>query len=314
MMCVEIAVFISTLPRVYYFELETSWYLQVYLPPLSAFPHVIDFSFNNVGREYRCQRWMGFKPSWDLKHMRDHFVKKVVLSSSPDGQDDWFAVAIMCYTGEMVYCDGKDGESWKLVDARLFSCVEGFFSCEDVIYDKGLFYGVDKRGWIAMLDLRNHGEGAVVQLKVVEIPESFGGDVVYLVKLKDDLLMVSRILDAQCELDGTMFHKTIRFEVYKLDWSLLRWDVVKELGDYALFLGQNSSLSLSASLYGGCRENCIYFTDDLSENTSNGDWRYHDMGVFNLKNRRIKPLVSYWENSECTPMWVTPNPCLGDPF
>ena len=40
------------------------------------------------------------------------------------------------------------------------------------------------------------------------------------------------------------------------------WVNVDSLGDQALFAGDNSSMSLSASSFNGCKANCIYFTDD----------------------------------------------------
>ena len=41
-----------------------------------------------------------------------------------------------------------------------------------------------------------------------------------------------------------------------------KWVKVHSLGDQALFVGDNSSVSLSASSFNGCKANCIYFTDD----------------------------------------------------
>ena len=41
-----------------------------------------------------------------------------------------------------------------------------------------------------------------------------------------------------------------------------KWVKVDSLGDQALFVGDNSSLSLTASSLNGIKPNCIYFTDD----------------------------------------------------
>ena len=62
---------------------------------------------------------------------------------------------------------------------------------------------------------------------------------------------------------------TTGFKVLKLECSTevkskneYDWVNVDSLGDQALFAGDNSSMSLSASSFNGCKANCIYFTDD----------------------------------------------------
>ena len=62
---------------------------------------------------------------------------------------------------------------------------------------------------------------------------------------------------------------TIGFTIVKLEWSTevrskdeYKWVNVDSLGDQALFVGDNSSMSLFASSFNGCKANCIYFTDD----------------------------------------------------
>ncbi|GAB2289267.1 hypothetical protein Dimus_023572 [Dionaea muscipula] len=275
---------------------------KVYLPPLSTFPNVIDFSFYNVGREYIVRNSMGYVYSRNLKQMRDFYLKKVVFSASPGNGGDYIVMAIVNYTGEMVYCEGGD-DSWRLIEGATR------FSCEDVIYDKGLFFGVDKFGKIATVDVRTANGRPLVKLKIIKTPVVFGGDMMYLVNLEDDLLLVTRVLGVQCLSADYLVHKTTQFYVHKLDTSEPRWEVVRELGNYALFFGLNSSLLRSASDFGGCKGNCIYFTDDHSEYASDDGWRYHDMGIFNLEGGSIEPLPCYCEGSDCAPMWITPNPC-----
>ena len=104
---------------------------------------------------------------------------------------------------------------------------------------------------------------------------------------------------------------TVGFTVLKLKrftqaGSKYKYKYVKvdNLGDRALFVGDNSSVSLSASSLNGCKANCIYFTDDnieLYEETLNGGG--YDMGVFCMKDgtfyKHYPESFSYYS----TPLW-----------
>ncbi|XP_030963444.1 putative F-box protein At5g55150 [Quercus lobata] len=84
-----------------------------------------------------------------------------------------------------------------------------------------------------------------------------------------------------------------------------KWMKVDSLGDQALFVGDNSSLSLTASSLNGIKPNCIYFTDDdlrVFNCTRNGGGS--DMGVFSMKDAEIKSHYSGQSLSFfCTPLW-----------
>nr|POE57931.1 f-box protein [Quercus suber] len=89
---------------------------------------------------------------------------------------------------------------------------------------------------------------------------------------------------------------TTGFKILKLESSSevkskneYDWVNVDSLGDQALFVGDNSSMSLSASSFNGCKANCIYFTDDNVDcypNCLNGGG--YDMGVFSMEDGTIK--------------------------
>ena len=80
---------------------------------------------------------------------------------------------------------------------------------------------------------------------------------------------------------------------------------VDSLGDQALFVGDSSSLSLTALSLNGIKPNCIYAIDDdllVFHCTHNGG-RF-DMGVFSMENATIKPLYSGQSLSFfCSPPW-----------
>ncbi|ONI25094.1 hypothetical protein PRUPE_2G280300 [Prunus persica] len=74
---------------------------------------------------------------------------------------------------------------------------------------------------------------------------------------EEELLLVHRY--------GTYTHHcrvTNRFRVFKLDDDKYEWIEKNDLGDFALFVGDNSSISVVASKIQGCESNCIYFYDD----------------------------------------------------
>ncbi|GAB4828399.1 hypothetical protein Ancab_035397 [Ancistrocladus abbreviatus] len=274
---------------------------KVYLPPLSSFSNVIKFDLYSVGREYTILDSYGNSYTKNLRQMRDFFVKKIVLSASPAVNDsDFVALAIANHTGELAFCKTGD-HSWKSIEAPQFYC-------EDVIFFKGLFFGVDKLGKVAVLDVSDGNRAALI--KIIETPAVINGDMQYLVSLEDDLLVASRRLEVQYDSEAYFVHKTARFEVHKLNRSGPRWETVRDLENCSLFLGQNSSLLFpSASNVRGCKGNCIYFTDDYSEYNYEDVRGNHDMGIYNFIDGTIEPLPCNPRSSKSTPIWVMPYPC-----
>ncbi|KAJ0618742.1 hypothetical protein HanLR1_Chr02g0054641 [Helianthus annuus] len=252
-----------------------------HLPPLSSFPNVVNFSVYNVGREYTLKTVEGDVYTCSLKEMRNSFIKKVVFSSSPSDEDlDYYALAIVNQTGDLAYCR-KGDDVWRFVDdAQLY--------CEDVVFHKGCFYAVSKYGTIAVCDICGDLSNDVPNVSFIHTPlQVGGGDMQYLVSLGDELLLL----------------------VLKDGWM---WKSVVELDDWALFVGENSSVAIRASDFEGCKGNKIYFTDDYSEwnyDGANGD---HDLGVYDLEDGSVAALPCYtrkfyngrrWP----PPIWITPS-------
>ncbi|KAI8549374.1 hypothetical protein RHMOL_Rhmol06G0019600 [Rhododendron molle] len=265
------------------------------LPPLSSFPNVVAFDFSDVGREYSLRAPNGDVSTRSLSEMRDLFIKKVVLSSSPSVDLNFIVLAILNQTGDLAFC--KNGyRSWLFIeDAQSY--------CEDAIYCNGLFYAVNKLGQIAVCDVT----GEFPRVSFICTPPQIGGDLLYLVSLSsDELLLVTRYLDLEILDYGTR-----EFRVYRLDLSGPKWERVTSLGDQMLFLGENSSVALSASDFPGCKGNCIYYTDDYSELNYDGMAGNHDLGVYNLEDGSIDPLPCCYSlpRMRWPPIWVTPNPC-----
>ncbi|KAF3955653.1 hypothetical protein CMV_019154 [Castanea mollissima] len=112
--------------------------------------------------------------------------------------------------------------------------------------------------------------------------------------------------DSKDESDEEGFAKndnpyvTIGFTVHKLtrctqEGSIFKykWVKVDSLGDQALFVGNSSSLSLTASSLNGIKPNCIYFTDDdLFHFTCTRNGGGFDMGVYRMEDAIIMPHYS----------------------
>lgn len=236
--------------------------------------------------------------------MRDS-IKKIVLSVNPSKELRFVAIAILNQTGELVYCKNGD-DSWRFIPgAQSYS--------EDVIYCEGLFYAVDKHGGIAICDVHDDSP----KVSIVQTRTQLDGDMQYLINSGDELLLITRHLDLEFSFEphqSYLVYRTKRFEVSRLVWSGPHWERVKSLYDKMVFIGENSSLSLSASDFTGCMGNCIYFTDDYSESNYDGSLGEHDIGIYKLWDGSIEPLPCYPRNSFFrmgwpTPLWVTPTPC-----
>lgn len=266
---------------------------------------MVGFSYSDIGREYTLSSSLGNRYNLNLRQMRDVFIKKVVLSLSPAKDSNFIAVAILNQTGDLAYCK-NGGQCWTIIEgAQSYS--------EDVIYKKGLFYAVGKGGSMAVCDV----SGEVSRVSVIQMPRQIGGDLQYLVSSEDELFLVTRYLGLEFDLEPYhphLIYRTIKFEVFRVNWSGPQWEIVRSLGDKVLFIGENSSLALSASDFSGCVGDCIYYTDDYSETNYDDVYGENDLGIFKLQDGSIEPLPSYPRNLHYQlqwppPLWVTPNPC-----
>lgn len=269
---------------------------RIALPPLSAFPNVTKFDFYSIGREYTLRSPDNEHYFYSLKQMRDLFIKKVILSHSPDHDSKFFALAVLNRYENLAYCESGDS-SWKIIDG-----VRSYI--EDVIYYRSAFYAVNKFGSMAVCDV--NGEG-LPKVNFVNVEQQIDGDMQYLVDAMGDLLLVSRYLDFEIDLEHYVeVCKTVKFCVFKFDWNEQRWKNVPSLGNKLLFLGENSSIALVAGDYPGCKGNKIYFTNDYSGTNYESIAGDHDVGVYNLDGGSIETIPCYPRNSHW-PIWIAPS-------
>ncbi|KAF5199554.1 hypothetical protein FRX31_010866 [Thalictrum thalictroides] len=88
-------------------------------------------------------------------------------------------------------------------------------------------------------------------------------------------------------------YRTVKFVLYKLreGEEIKCWEKVENIGDRAFFVGYNSSFSVAASDFKGCRANSIYFTDDdsfLCEDLP--EPIRHDNGIFKLEDQSVESI------------------------
>ena len=197
---------------------------------------------------------------------------------------------------------------------------------DDIAFYKGIFYAVDVHGEVfaccsdELFACRIADNQKVGTTAVAPCPKGTH-DVIkkYIVESSGGLLLVSRMRggrlysyedeDQEEAIDDDPY-VTIGFTVLKLKrctqaGSKYKYKYVKvhSLGDRALFVGDNSSVSLSASSFNGCKVNCIYFTDDNFEFYGANGGGY-DMGVFSVEDGEYKhhyegESLSYFS----TPLW-----------
>ncbi|KAM7263616.1 hypothetical protein ACFE04_001299 [Oxalis oulophora] len=241
--------------------------------------------------------------------IRKYYISKVVASTDPwDSKANCYnknCVIMVIYglIGKLAFVKlGR--KTW--IDVQMPSR-----SYCDITFYKGNFYAVDWHEHLYICDI-NHGAPTVTPIAHVPKWEYDYYSTKYLVESSGALLMLCKTTRGEDDLDEdydevndvkTGF--TEHFEVLKLvkkkktrknkngirktrNKYEYKFIEVENLDDKALFIGDTSSFSLTASSINGCKPNCIYYTDDINE-TRLHEERGLDMGVFNLQTSRCEP-------------------------
>ncbi|KAL5723517.1 hypothetical protein ACHQM5_006909 [Ranunculus cassubicifolius] len=202
---------------------------------------------------------------------------------------------------------------------------EGYLEFSDILFYKGMLYGLTKTNCLVSFEFQDSSKPLSHNISNVlamtsPTDDKFKFDTSYLVESCGDLLMVYRFANRDKSLKPSRY-VTGKFLVYKLDKSddPLQWVEVESLGDQMLFLGRNSSMSISAKDIPGLKGNCIYFTEDFWPYYHLGGPSVHvftDNGVFYLDDARFESFlpagVSEIFSFKSRPFWVTPDIVLKD--
>ncbi|KAI8569430.1 hypothetical protein RHMOL_Rhmol02G0278400 [Rhododendron molle] len=251
--------------------------------------------------------------NYHLDSMKNHlsFIHKAVLSSRPEESNDYVLVVIYGCSRRLAFWRPED-KSWTAVNVGLISFC-------DINFYKGLCYGVMSNGmvlafcvWGRYLTLASHvGYG----------PREFIGHnglkQPYIVQSADVVLIVIRVFREAClpvflgdnhfgfsnSGESGIYYETCGFKVFEVDLSRVGECAEKtSLGDNALFLGDNSSVSLVASRFRGIKSNCIYYTNNLKRREGNG------MCIYDMEDGSNRPCYEEESSSlTCPPIWVNPS-------
>lgn len=81
--------------------------------------------------------------------------------------------------------------------------------------------------------------------------------------------------------------KTNKFRLFKIDVIKGEAKEIRSLGDKAIFVGCNASISIDTSKVVGAKPNHIYFTYDWTSLFGQGpDWR--EIGAYNVEDETIQ--------------------------
>lgn len=225
------------------------------------------------------------------------FTEKFILASNPSLWDSWqsrccsFVIAKFGVNNELAFATPGD-ETW--------TCIANTASSNDAVFLKGQIYCIRENGALSVCVINTTNPRAAIIAKPPNDVEC--ADRYYLVEMCGDLHMVARIFD-----EPTFYYETSGFAVFKFDFHTKEWDFVEDLGNHALFLGNNTSFAMEISIYSDYKANCIYFTDDHNDLYYETD--YCDMGVFDYITDDVKPFgVGDGQYSAfCRPLFFVPS-------
>lgn len=220
---------------------------------------------------------------------------------SREFEDEYVVMAI--YGLEKHLAFAKPGyDSWVPVRSSLNR------SFRDVTHFEGRIFALCEMGTLVHCEI--DGPEPPRARYIAPAPEYDWGvwDQIYLVESSGHLLMVIR---HDYDISTEYYYETTGFKVFKFDLGTRKWKELKDLGDCALFLGQCSSMSLSASSVSDCEPNSIYFTVDKLKRW----WKYRvnqvgrDMGVYNIADKSFKHLYSGADSPSyySCPTWLVPS-------
>ncbi|KAL2550501.1 F-box protein [Forsythia ovata] len=178
-------------------------------------------------------------------------ILKAVLSADPLAFPDYFMMVIYGRTKKLALFEGSL-QKWTHLENEQF-----YSGMHDIIHYKNRFHSIDEDGRVFAFNPshpqscdyifipRERYDSKIKRKYLVESP---GGDLLKILRVPND--SVTRHSP-----------RTLRFDIWKLleVEGVIEWVAVENLGDVALFLGDNHSLSVVASDYSNCYKNCLFY-------------------------------------------------------
>ncbi|XP_068316368.1 F-box/kelch-repeat protein At1g57790-like [Pyrus communis] len=244
-------------------------------------------------------------PSLIRLRRENYFVYKATISADPILNADNCIVTVV-YEGicQLAFLRLNKDSQWTYI---LEKVDRGWWrTVEEVVQFEDRFYAVDLYGKVFSFDVTTP---SVAPVKVVG--RECDGENCYVTRYfvvcnEKTVLMVQRCMVG---LDG---HETKRITVFELNISKGEWTEKNTLGDVALFVGDNSSISVCASK-SGCRANCIYFIhDNVGVEEGFGPRGAYDYGVYNVEEKRFlenpfhRDAGILMSKTVVSPIWIAP--------
>ncbi|PIA43249.1 hypothetical protein AQUCO_02000586v1, partial [Aquilegia coerulea] len=250
------------------------------LPPLTALPRQGDHLYENG------YIW---KAALFLSHSNIHFGRHCYPNRNYDHERHFLVFVIHGYYQMLAFARPGD-TSWTTIKFP-----DEYLSQRqvDILHLNGQFYSVNSNGCIWLLSDIFGPDLTLTRLAILPPDNGRLYETFSLIEMQGEILMAARvlhILEVE-DLEPMEFQavpKTSSIQVYKLDRGTFSWEKMETLGDYTLFVGSGTSISVKASDYSGsdCNPGCIYFSYDDCLITG---MITHDVGIFNLINQEIEP-------------------------
>ena len=205
----------------------------------------------------------------------DYFVIKATMSADPiSNSKDCIVMVLYEPLSQLAFIRlGKDTR-WTYIDKHgdeIYPWIDDVVLIEDKIYA----VDIQSRLWAFESTSKSTVD---VQLVATEIEDRLRK--IYLVgSKKKGLLMIYRFSEYR-----PFTRESRKFRIFELK-SNDEWIEKNDLGDIALFVGDNDSVSVVASMHSGCQSNCIYFVND--NDRLQGQHIFDDFGVYNVKSQSV---------------------------
>ncbi|XP_004309193.1 PREDICTED: putative F-box protein At5g60060-like [Fragaria vesca subsp. vesca] len=251
----------------------------IHLPPLNP-------PFTATAREF-----------WRTNY--EQVVFKATITADPIlNPDDCIVVVIYVDLWRLAFIRLNKDISWTYM-------TKDYTTIEEVAYVDRKFYVVDHRSKLLCFDIAGKFNSDVESIAYGVERNQPGLAKIYLVDSNDgELLLVHRYVDSQWQR-----RETKKFRVLAFDFATLQWMEKNTLGEVALFLGDNSSMRVSAPRFSGCESDHIYFTDD--QDRVDDTRKPRDFGVYNYGNHKFSvsdnsQVMKVMKRTNRYPIWVVP--------
>ncbi|CAK7347947.1 unnamed protein product [Dovyalis caffra] len=286
--------------------------VKIQLPSRSRFPDIKGYFPENIENEYRFwHHELGEFYTLNSRMVRSNLTDKFFVSSNPSLTDDYVVIVIYGESSRLAYCKPGD-EKW----TPFLENLENLANFHDCIFYKGKIHALIHNGKLIVIDIlpvEPQAEQISPPYPVLESPYRHphaSSSVPYIVESSCGLLLVERQYKISRTSDPRKEYlsKTVHFNVFKLDQlNCPKWCNITDIGDEVLFIGFNTSVSISSLEFPELKRNNIYFTDNVICCHYEGIQGGSEIGVFDLNRKSMETLSGYKCDSNL--VWPPPLAC-----